>query len=243
MQVVYIEYALLLLYVVFYHYIFALNLEITIKLSRATSQGYKKRVIVYHIISTVLTIILALLLISITYFQTDKEALSLDALGYDILAWYLICISGIVWIFIGIYFKKMIQTKSLGLLNLMILTVIVNIVLILGVVMPEIILYFELDNIVEDKIGWALLVMDGALGFIEFLVLIMNKKFFRFISSVIQQKKDKIVRDSIRKSQDTSRQRISSLLSEINRSDSGLDEDGGLLGDFFDHVTKKVKGI
>ena len=70
----YINTSILLNFLMLYHYLLALNLEIIIKITKASVQGYKRRVILYHIISISMSLLMFILFLTMTEFKQELNA-------------------------------------------------------------------------------------------------------------------------------------------------------------------------
>ena len=220
-----------------FHYIIALNIEIIIKISRASVQSYKKRVLIYHIFSIVMTTIFILLIFSLQDFNFNVYKDLKDELTYNLLLWYVMFLSVVSWACVGIYCKYMVKLKSTSLFNLVLLTVLSNISIILDPVIPQILYYCKV-SFQNSVINWVILIVSTSQGTLEFIVLILNKKSIRLIKNYIQKyrNKQKRISRSLHNSRECS---TTSVLLEINERRKSL-SDGGLLCYFFDQVTKEV---
>lgn len=241
--IVCLVYASIWFSLLFYHYLLALNIEIILKISRASMQGYKKRVFIYHLLSIVMAAVLLILIFALTDFSLGYAQDPQKTLIYNILIWYiaLICIATLICV--GLYLKQMIKSRSTSLLNLIILTLCIDICAAIGILTPQIMYYFDLSDKSLAKHSWFLTVCSSSIGMVEFVVLILNKRSIRLIKSVLQKQRSKHNRGK----------RIRNMSHAVNTEDSfygmlvEVDEikngDSGLLCHFFDQVTKEVRDI
>lgn len=242
MQAVYMLYLASFVFIMFYHYLLALNIEIILKILRTSSQGYKKRVFFYHFASIAMTIIIFTLALSATNFKfVVDDGNFKHGFVYNFIVWYIATISLTTWVCTAIYFKYMIKSRSTGLLNLVLLTIGINITVALGFLLPQTLYYFKVsDSLNMTGISWFITVINASAGIFEFVILVLNKKCIRFIVGIFRQQKNRFLSKE-RRSQSfipVELRSDSQLLVEINSSQQNLDD--GLLSDFFNNVTKQV---
>ena len=244
-ETLYFRYIQFFIFLVFYHYILALNFEIIIKIFRASSQGYKKRVCVYHIITYTLSVVLILLVLSLTNFDlNDRKALN-DKFTYNLVLWYVYIMSLAMWICIGIYFKEMVKSKSKSLLNLVLLTIGINLTVLVSMIIPQIAYYFDEDVYNQSLFNLLEAVFSSAGGILIYVILISDRKRFRLIKSVMQQQTKRLQNPRHRKKTFSfiAQRSLSGFIAEINNSKEEGYSGGGLLTDYFDSVTKEVLNI
>ena len=221
-----------------FHYILALNIEIIIKISRASAQDYKKRVFIYHIFSIILSIAFIFIILSLQNFEFEISKDLRGALTYNLLIWYLGFLSAIAWMCVGIYCKYLVKLKSTSLLNLILLTILSNLSITGGIIFPQILYYCNVSYERFADLNLAIMCVSSSLGAIEFVILILNKKSIRVIKMTIHRYRNKQKRIS-NITYDSRDYSTNEVLIEINERKQSL-SDGGLLCYFFDQVTKEV---
>ena len=133
----------------------------------------------------------------------------------------------------------MIKSRSTSLLNLIVLTVCINLCVTISDIAPQVLHYFKLSDERMSGIYWVLLGINSTIGIIEFVILVLNKKCIRLIRSVLQQQRERF--RNRRKTRSVHRLDSADALIEIRMIKQST-SDGGLLGQFFDNVTKEVEG-
>ena len=239
----YLYYTSEFLFLMFYHYIVVLNLEIIIKISKASSQGYKKRVLAYHIFCTASSIIIVALTVSLRSIEINETAPenNRNDAGYNLFLWYIFLLSFGSWACVGVYFREMVKVRSKALYSLVLLTIAINLTIFLGFIVPEIAYYFELNISYSDSIFILLEVLANAAGGIfMYMALVTCKKRRRFMKSIFHQQRKKWKLRKQRKQNDWNGADKSASLMLIESKQS---ECGGLLADYFDNVTKEVGGM
>ena len=174
---------------VIFHYLIALNIEIIIKISRASAQNYKKRVLMYHIVSIAMTIILLFVVISVQDFKFHVGILIKNELAFNLVVWYMGALSMVAWACVGVYCKYMINLRSTSLLNLILVTCFANISYMVGSIIPQILYYCNVYYQGNDQINFILQCGYSSLGIVEFFFLILNRKSIRDIKRIVAKLK------------------------------------------------------
>ena len=188
-----------------------------------------------------MTFAFAILAFSLVDFTLNTDRDVKDEFTYNLLVWYIGGLSLIAWICVGIYFKIMIKLRSTGLFNLILLTILSNISITVGTLVPQVLYYFNKTYKDSPNISLLFDCINSSLGIFEFIVLILNKKSIRLIKNALIKCKNKLRKNySLNKSRQHSRE-ISpfTILTEINESRHSF-SDGGFLCYLFDQVTKEV---
>ena len=165
-------------------------------------------------------------------------------LAYNFLLWYIYAISLGNWICVGIYFKKMISSRSTSLLSLVIFTIVTNIVLLASSIIPQIGEYCNITLYDISGASVSLAIISSCVGTAQFLIFISSKKRFRIIKSIVQQQRNKVKNKRNRRNSKSILidKRLSRVLIEIQDARERI-TDGGMLGDLFDEITKEVLHI
>ena len=232
-----IGYSAMFAFFLFYHYIVVLNFEIVIKIARLVSQKYKKRVLIYHVISIVMSVVMIYLVIDSTNYQLEYTEDSNSKLAFKSAIWYVYAMFFSSFFCIGVYIKHIIAQKSTSLLNMLILTIAINICVFIGIILPQTSYNFNFSYEIHDILFWVEIAFGCSSGIIQCFIVIFNKKCIGLIKAANQKRiieKNKQIQRKCSKEL-----RMNSLL-------MGLDEviqnpsDGGLLGNFFERITKDV---
>ena len=218
------------------HYLLALNIEITFKLSSTPRQDYKKRVLIYHMACTTLSLSLFTVFLSVTDFNLNMDKNTRSNVTYNVVFWYINTLYLLSWMCIAVYFKQMVKSKASSLLSLVIVTLCFNISRTISVGLPQIMYYCEVSFSYAELESWIDLGCESGVGIVQLIIVLVSRKFLRLAKSILQQKRERFRKNRNRALVGRS---VSSVLIEINNSTSILG-DVGLLGDFFDHVTKIV---
>ena len=102
--------------------------------------------------------------------------------------------------------------------------------------LPQIMYYCGVSFSYAELESWIDLGCESGVGIVQLIIVLVSRKFLRLAKSILQQKRERFRKNRNRALVGRS---VSSVLIEINNSTSILG-DVGLLGDFFDHVTKIV---
>ena len=194
----------------------------------ASTSGYKKRERFYHLFQ----IVFSTLLLFITLFLTDfgTKLVNDDEMyhnvGFEIVVVYLIAATLIIAICICLYFKQMIITRSKGLLNLVFVSIVICLCVLFGFILPEI-LYFtghDLSDLYDFT--WIISIINASAGILQFKILIFNRKSMNMVKNLIRKQRKKHKKcDFVNKN-------------SFVHNCSAID---GLLSDYFEDITKKVR--
>ena len=192
------------------------------------------------ITSAILVIFLMLALANFNINQKlDSEFVK--SLSYNFALWYLYAISFALWVCIGIYFKKMIASKSTSLLSLVLLTVAINLTLLIGFLIPQTLFYSKIHSHTSSVMDLIDIVLSSSGGIFMYIIMLSSRKRLRFMKSILQQYRKSVRRSKskmIREPNDT-RNSLDFVLLEVNDSGNSF-SDGGLLAELFDNITKEV---
>lgn len=126
----------------FLHYFLALNIEIIIKLFRSSSEGYKIRVLIHHLVSITCSVVI-LIVILLLMLNDNSNYITCVVISF--------CYSGFltfgVWVCAAIYFKRMITSKSSSLLNLFLFTIATTLILMARSLLLSIFIYFKTEDV------------------------------------------------------------------------------------------------
>lgn len=139
LEFIYIVTVRSLFFLLFYHYLLFLSIEISIKISKISSSSSKTRVKIYHVFSFALSMLISFIVYYFSDFGEDflKQSLYSNP-AYQFLVYYIAATTLLLLTYLGIYSKSILSYKSTEFRSLISATIVVCICNIIGLIIPQI---------------------------------------------------------------------------------------------------------
>lgn len=169
-----------LFFLLFYHYILFLSIEISIKISKISSSSSKTRIKIYHIFSFSLSFLISFIVYYFSDFGEDflKQSLYYNV-AYQFLVYYIAATTLFLLTYLGIYSKSILSYKSTEFRSLISATLVVCICNIIGLIIPQVLTDSGYSG-VEFYFACSEYFILGS-GFLSSLTRFLNKEFIQLI--------------------------------------------------------------
>lgn len=213
-------------FLVFFHYILILNLEIYRKLSNSLNKCTFKRLCVYHL----LTFTLSSVIILLSVFISDEEAVGRSGYGIHsiLIMYYMLVTSVFIWFCIINFIKKRLFSRFKGMIGLACVSLLISIYILSEYVQ----MIMHIEGFYEKSYK-VITLIQACFGIMQFLAMAIDRNFWKTIKKAWKSKKINAA-DSFLSLENKE------LTMTIDAKDFEINQSVALFSDLLENITKTV---